>query len=229
MYKWLVNHRVKERKTQLRKKIANVNWPIVRDHLHEFISGFITENKEFLAQYHVEKTDTDCGGSGYWGFDSLQFYQNNRLTGTGEWLTENGQRSNVPHFDYGVTLDINHSNTGRIQVLLKRKQCEISSIKHPSIILFYTDDPLKITEKRILQFIEKTLFYSRATSIDRRLNLFEKFELFALEFRSVIRMKSVSSYLYELFAKTAYAAIMAAVAILTLYVSYLGYLSITGS
>lgn len=223
MYKWLKIHQNKERRTQLRKKIANVNWSIVREHLYEFLLEFLQENKAYLSDFRVEKTDVNCGENGYWGFDSLQLFQNDRLTNTGKWEIKDGKRINTLHFDYGVVLDINHSNTGLIQVFLKRRKCDISSIEHPTILLFYTDNPLELTEKRILKFMEQTVFYSRATSIDRRLNIREKAQLFVLEFRSAVRLKSFSSYLYETLAKTFYAAVMAGVAILTLYVTYLAY------
>ncbi|MDB1122250.1 hypothetical protein [Vibrio algarum] len=228
MYKWLKIHQKKERRTQLRKKIANVNWPIVREHLYEFLLEFLQENKAYLSDFRVEKTDVNCVENGYWGFDSLQFFQNDRLTNTGEWETKDGERIDTLHFEYGVVLDINHSNTGRIQVFLKRRKCDISSIEHPSILLFYTDNPLELTEKRILKFMKQTVFYSRATSVDRRLSIKEKAQLFVLEFRSAVRLKSFSSYLYETLAKTFYAAVMAGVAILTLYVTYLAYLVASG-
>jgi hypothetical protein len=218
----LENYHIKEKRTKLRKEISNVNWPIVRDELYYFIDDLLKEYPNVFHDFCVDKTDVDCGDNGFWGFDSLQITQTDRFTGTGEWNTEDGRKKFICHNDYGVNLDIIHSKTGRIHVFVKRKKkCDISNAEHPKLLLYFTDDPLKLTNKRVLGFVKNMLFYDQATSNDRRLTLKDKLRLATIQLRSHIRLKSMTSYIYDLVFNSFFALAGLIITSIALYVAYL--------
>lgn len=212
---WLIKYQVKERRTKLRKNIANVNWPIVRDDLYGFLYAFLNKYPAIFSEFTVDKTDINEVG---WGFDSLQVTQCDRYVGAGKWEIEGEQKILSYYKDYGVVLDINHSTTGRIQVFLRRKdKCELSSIKHINLLLFVTDDPLSLTDEKVLSFIEIMLFYAQSTSIDRRLTMCDKLRLAYLSIRSNMRIRSMSSYIYDLIFKSAFILVAVATLFATIF------------
>lgn len=218
---WLKNYQIKEQEINSRQRFANLNWPIVCDDLLLFLKSIFKDNPQVFRDFSISKTNGDCGNTGFWGFDSLQIIQNDKFTGTGRWTINNGKKTLQHEKDYGVCLDINHSIIGTFHVFLKRPKCDISTRKNPDLLLFYTDDPLELTNKKVLGFIKTMLFYVHATSIRRKLSVLDRLKLALLELRSHIRRKSMSSYMYELISNSFLAFTAVIIGAISLYVAYL--------
>ncbi|PKH62180.1 hypothetical protein CXF83_15095 [Shewanella sp. Choline-02u-19] len=223
MSNWLERYCTKRGRKSLQRQISNVNWRIVSKDLYCFIDTLLKDHPTVFYDFSVEKTDGNMGHTGFFGFESLQVTQTNRMTGTGNWST-NGDGAKVYnyHKDYGVNLDINFSVKGSINVFLRRvNKCEALNWEAPNLLLFYTDDPLKLTEKKVIHFIKTMLFYAHATSFDRKLSILDKLKLASLELKSHVRRKSMGSYLYELFSNSFFSIITIILATLALYIGYL--------
>ncbi|MCH1923556.1 hypothetical protein L9G74_04320 [Shewanella sp. C32] len=228
MKSWVSKYQIRERRSRLKRQISNVNWPPVRDNLHLFIEQLLKDNSPALDEISVEKTNGDCGESGFMGFDSLQVTQKDQLTGSGTWIIEENQKKIEYHKEYGVRLDINHSLSGSINVFLNRSKSEMTVRNNPDLLLFNTNDPLDLTDKRVIKFLKTMLFYSEVTSVGRKSSVWDKAKLAFLELRSHIRRKSASSYIYDLVSKSLLSILSLGLAAAAVYIAYLTLLATLG-